>query len=447
MMSLAADGMGLALGGLRRLAGLEVLDRYGLRDRVEGLVNAGARNGFVAANAAGRQFKRASSAVGATPARQVPREGGSGLFDLTPDDEQQMLVDTFADFAATHVRPAARAADDDQAVPEKLTRLATEIGAMVLGIPEALGGVVEERSAMTGVLALEALAHGDMGLAAGIMAPASVASALALWGDADQQARYLTPFAGDSPPVAALAIAEPRPLFDPFALQTTARRDGDGYVLEGTKAMVSTVTSAELFLVAADIPGSGPALFLVESGVEGLAVRAEPTMGIRAAASGELLLTGVRVPASALLGGEESAESAGAVYAEAIARSRIAWAALATGTAQAVLDYLIPYVKERHAFGEPIAYRQAVAFTISDIAIELEGLRLATWRAASLADQGKPFTAAAAVAKQLASTHGMQIGSDGVQMLGGHGYVKEHPVERWYRDLRAAALIDGMVLV
>lgn len=110
------------------------------------------------------------------------------------------------------------------------------------------------------------------------------------------------------------------------------------------------------------------------------------------------------------------------------------------------MDHLIPYVKDRHAFGEPIAHRQAVASTIADIAVELEGLRLATWRAASLADQGKPFAAAGAVARQLTTTKAMQIGSDGVQMLGGAGYVKAHPVERWYRDLRAAGLADGMVL-
>ena len=116
---------------------------------------------------------------------------------------------------------------------------------------------------------------------------------------------------------------------------------------------------------------------------------------------------------------------------------------MAVGTGQAVLDYVIPYVNERHAFGEPISHRQAVAFTVSDIAIELEGMRLTTLRAASLADQGKPFGEATAIARQLCATKGMAIGSHGVQLLGGHGYVKEHPVERWYRDLRGAGLVEG----
>jgi len=112
-----------------------------------------------------------------------------------------------------------------------------------------------------------------------------------------------------------------------------------------------------------------------------------------------------------------------------------------------VLDYVRPYVNERHAFGEPISNRQAVAFEVANIAIELEGIRLVTLRAASRYDAGKEFAREAALARRLAAQHGMRIGSSGVQLLGGHGYVKEHPVERWYRDLRAAGMFEGVVLV
>ena len=114
--------------------------------------------------------------------------------------------------------------------------------------------------------------------------------------------------------------------------------------------------------------------------------------------------------------------------------------ALAVGTGQAVLDYVIPYVNERVAFGEPVSNRQAVAFAVADIGVELEGMRLTTYRAAALADRAKPFAAEAAVARHLCATKGMEIGSQGVQLLGGHGFVKEHPVERWYRDLRSAEI-------
>ena len=150
----------------------------------------------------------------------------------------------------------------------------------------------------------------------------------------------------------------------------------------------------------------------------------------------------LRVPASALLGAGETS-----VYSDAVQLGRLGWCALAIGTGQAVLDYVSQYVNERKAFGEPIANRQAVSFMVANIAIELDGMRLATYRAASRADQGKPFGREVGLARRLCAERGMQIGSDGVQLLGGHGYVKEHPVERWYRDLRAAGVMEGALLV
>jgi alkylation response protein AidB-like acyl-CoA dehydrogenase len=151
---------------------------------------------------------------------------------------------------------------------------------------------------------------------------------------------------------------------------------------------------------------------------------------------------GVKLPKAALLSGGDPR-----AYEECVQLARLGWCALAVGTGQAVLDYVIPYVNERRAFGEPIANRQGVAFTVANIAIELDGMRLATYRAASRVDQGKSFAREVAIARRLCSERGMAIGSDGVQLLGGHGYVKEHPVERWYRDLRAAGVMEGGLLV
>jgi hypothetical protein len=156
------------------------------------------------------------------------------------------------------------------------------------------------------------------------------------------------------------------------------------------------------------------------------------------------LIERVKVPASALLGeGKCKAED----YAACVNRARIAWCGLATGASQAVLDYAIPYVNERQAFGEPISNRQGVAFAVSDLGIESASMRLATYRAASRADRGEGFAREAAIARRLCAVKGMQIGSQGVQLLGGHGFVKEHPVERWYRDLRAAGVMEGALLV
>jgi alkylation response protein AidB-like acyl-CoA dehydrogenase len=171
-------------------------------------------------------------------------------------------------------------------------------------------------------------------------------------------------------------------------------------------------------------------------------VEAEPAMGLRGAATGKLHLEKVALPAGALLGGAKAD-----VFAEVVRLSRLGWAALAAGTAKAVLDYVVPYVNERTAFGEPISHRQAVAFSVADIAIELEGLRLVTLRAAARAEQGKSYAREAALARKLAVDKGMQIGNAGVQLLGGHGFVKEHPVERWYRDLRAIGVMEGAVLL
>jgi alkylation response protein AidB-like acyl-CoA dehydrogenase len=273
-----------------------------------------------------------------------------------------------------------------------------------------------------------------------------------LWGDADQQARYLPPFVSNDVPVATLALMEPRPLFDPLTPASRAVKSPDGgYVLDGVKALVPRAAEAELFVIGARLGDRGPALFVVESGTEGLSVAPEPGIGVRAAATGRLVLSDVRLPASALLGGGLGGlggpDSAGGAYRDCVALSRLAWCALAVGTAQAVLDYVTDYVSRRRASGEPIANQQAVAFAVANIAIELDGLRLVTYRAAARADRGLDFHREVALARRLCAGHAMTIGSDGVQLLGGHGYVKEHPVERWYRDLRATGMLEGGVLV
>jgi alkylation response protein AidB-like acyl-CoA dehydrogenase len=169
-------------------------------------------------------------------------------------------------------------------------------------------------------------------------------------------------------------------------------------------------------------------------------------MGLRAAGLGLLHLENVSLADTALLGTGDSQAHA-EDYADAVRLARLGWASLAVGAGQAVLDYVIPYVNGRIAFGEPVSHRQAVAFMVANIAIELDGIRLVTLRGASRAEQGLSFAREAALAKKLATDHGMRIGLDGVQLLGGHGFTKEHPVERWYRDLRGVGVAEGIVLI
>jgi len=435
----AERSMGLGLRWLNRLAGSDLLDRIRIRKQVERALFNGTKNGFRTATAAGRTFKAAQNL--GKPARQATGKPRS-LFDLSPDDEQQMLQEGVRDFAEAKVRPVAAQADAERKAPAELLEQANELGVNMLGVPEELGGVMHEQAAVTSVLIGEALAHGDMGIAYAALAPGAVSTAIAHWGTPEQEATYLPPFTGEDTPAAALALLEPRPLFDPLKLETKARRDGEDWVLDGVKSLVARPGECELFVVGAEAEGLGPALFVLEPGASGLSVEDEPAMGLRAAATGRLVLEGVRVPAGALM-----AEGKREAYVECVQRARVAWCSLAVGTAQAVLDYVIPYVNDRTAFGEPISNRQGVAFAVSDVGIESDGMRLATYRAASRADQGQDFGREAALARRLCTQKGMEIGSDGVQLLGGHGFVKEHPVERWYRDLRAAGVMEGALLV
>ncbi|MFZ4374292.1 MAG: acyl-CoA dehydrogenase family protein [Mycobacterium sp.] len=426
----------IGLGLLAPLLGRKFLDRYNVRGPFNRGLKFGVTQVFSVADASTRQFKKIQG-IGKPPKRL--EASGADYFDLTPDDDQKMILETVKEFAEEVLRPAARDADEAATAPPELIAKAAELGVTAIKVPEEFDGIAENRTIVTSALVAEALAHGDMGLALPILAPGGVASALTHWGSADQQATYLTEFAGDNVPQACVAIAEPHPLFDPTMLKTTAVRTPSGYRLDGVKSLVPAAGSCELFVVAAQLNGR-PALFIVEAASAGVSVTTDRSMGIRAAALGQLMLDKVSVPLDARLGTD-------ADYSEVIALSRLGWAALAVGTCQAVLDYVIPYVKEREAFGEPIARRQSVAFMCADIAIELDGLRLVTWRGAARAERGLPFAREAALARKLAADKGMRIGLDGVQLLGGHGYTKEHPVERWYRDLRAIGVAEGVVVL
>lgn len=430
------DPIGLAVLALNKLASSDLIDRLGIRRASEQTVYRVTSAGFRTAGNVGRTFARAGKA---TRGNRVPAAKNTGLFDLTPGEDEQMLADVVREYAEEMVRPAAAEADEACAAPDELLKASLEIGLPILGVPEDLGGIATERSAVAGTLVHEALAHGDMGLAVALLSPGAVATAISLWGTDEQQHTYLPAFAGEEVPAASLALAEPSALFDPAEPSTLAKRRGDGFVLDGVKAGVVRGADAELFVVGASLDGR-PQLFLVESKAKGISIESDPSMGLRAASLSRLVLDGVEVDEIALLGDAED-------YLDCVRYSRLAWCALAVGTAQAVLDYVTPYVKEREAFGEPIAHRQSVAFMVANIAIELQGMRLVTWKAAGRVARGKPADREIALARRLCAERGMQIGLDGVQLLGGHGFVKEHPVERWYRDLRAIGLMEGAVLV
>jgi alkylation response protein AidB-like acyl-CoA dehydrogenase len=433
------DPIGIAVAALNKVAQSALIDKLKLRRQTEQVVFTATRSGFKAAAAASRTFSRKGKK--GAPGVRVPAANPKGVFDLTPTEDEQMLVDVVTEFAGEAVRPLAADANETCAAPGDLLKASLEIGLPILGVPEKLGGISEERSAMAGTLVAEALSRGDMGLAVATLAPGAVATALSLWGTDEQQQTYLPAFTGDDVPAAALALTEPAVLFDVLDPSTTAVEADGRYVLNGVKSLVPRGADAELFIVGAQLEGK-PVLFLVESSTAGLRVEGDPAMGVRAAGLSKVHLRDVKVDADAVLG-----ETDGSTYTECVRLSRLAWCALAVGTGQAVLDYVTQYVNERQAFGEPISHRQSVAFMVADIAIELQAMRLVTYKAAARAAQGKDFSREVALARKLCTDKGMQIGLDGVQLLGGHGFVKEHPVERWYRDLRAVGVMEGGVLV
>lgn len=422
---MSTDVQGRALSVLNRVAQADWPDRFKLRKPFERLLYTGSRAGFRMA------AKPAKSAKAPRPA------DSDGLFDLSLSDEQQMLVEMLGAFASEVLRPAAEAADAQGCVSAELINQALELGLAHYGVSEALGGMAGERTVVTNALIAEALGGGDLSLAASLLVPLSVANCIRRWASQEQQARWLPAFVGAArPPAMAIAVSEPGLLVDPLRLATRAKRKGRHYQLDGEKCLVLEGLNASAILVAAQT-ADGPALFRVDVGAKGLNLRPEPAMGLKACATARLSLKGVRVPVEDRLAGSAFD------LERFLAYTTLAWCALAVGTAQAALDYVVTYCNERVAFGEPISHRQGVAFMVADIGIELDAMRLMVWRACARAERGEDFRREAYLARLLCAEKAMKIGTDAVQLLGGHGFTKEHPAERWYRDLRAVAVMAG----
>jgi alkylation response protein AidB-like acyl-CoA dehydrogenase len=360
-------------------------------------------------------------------------------FDLTLTEEQRITRESVRRFAEKRLRESARPADEDGATPAALLEETVELGISLLAIPETAGGAGMPRSPIANVLTAEDLAWGDMSLALAALTPLAFINAVVDFGDADQQERFLSPLAAETFVPATVALMEGKATFEPSQLATKARKSGDGYVIDGEKRLVPLGASAGQILVIAELEGEGPAAFVVEQGAQGLSSEAEQYMGLRAVETATLTLEGVAVDADARLANFD--------LQRLVDLSRIGACALATGCAQAVLDYVTPWCNDRKAFGEPISHRQSVAFMVADMAIELEAMRLLTWRAASRAEQGLDCHREAYLAYMLCSEKAMKIGTDGVQLMGGHGFTRDYPVELWYRNLRALGILEGVAMV
>lgn len=360
-------------------------------------------------------------------------------FDLTLTEEQRITRESIRRFAESQIKPVFRSADEAAQPPEGFYDRANELGLSLMPIPEALGGAGMQRSPISNVLNAEDLGEGDMSLAIGALTPLSFINAILDFGTEAQQEAYLTPLASEVCEVATIALMEPRATFDASELKTVASAVEGGYEISGIKNLVPLADQARFILVIAALEGENQrAGFVVEAVAAGISVEQESFMGLRPLNMNRVTLNGVKVKESARIN----------VNVERLLDlSSIGLAAVTVGCCQAVLDYVVPYVNDRTAFGEPISHRQSVAFMVADIATEVEAMRLMVYRAASRAELGLDFHDNAYWCRIFCAEKAMEIGTNGVQLLGGHGFIREHPVELWYRNLRAAALLQGAVVI
>jgi alkylation response protein AidB-like acyl-CoA dehydrogenase len=359
------------------------------------------------------------------------------MVSFRPTEEQQLVQDTVASFAREEIRPAARDADESGSIPAEIVQHAWDLGIVQSAIPEAFGGAGDERSALTSALVCEELGWADLSAALHILAPRLVTHPVLELGTPEQQQEVLPAYAGAEFTPGTAAVMEPDFRFDLNQPGTTARRDNGGFVLDGAKCLVPLGAEARHILVYAQTE-DGPSAFLVAPGTPGLDVsEREKNMGIKALATHELRLEGCRVTASARLAGD---------LRPLFNRSRVALASLAVGVARAAFEYARDYAKERRAFGVAIAQKQAIAFMLAEMAIEIDSARLLAWEAAWKIDRGEDATREACLAKNYADSMVLKVTDDALQVLGGHGYIRDHLVELWLRNGRGFAVFQGLAM-
>jgi alkylation response protein AidB-like acyl-CoA dehydrogenase len=353
-------------------------------------------------------------------------------YELT--DEQKIVQSTIAEFAQIELRPQTRRLDDDSRIDAGIL---DKLWSMEI-IQGQATAYEEGRSAVTNAIVLEELGAADATLALAVASTMGFVLAIADQGTARQREALLKEFTGGTFQAAAVAITEPSFGFDVSKLGTKATRAGDGYTLRGKKAMVPLAGRCSHFLVIAENNGAADALIVAKES-PGVSI-AEPkgTLGLRALELAEVTFDDVAVPASMRLG-----EGNGADVQRIIDGARIGLAAIMAGLSRGVLEYVIPYTKERIVHGTALAKKQTIAFNIADMHMDVEAIRWMTWKAAWALESKRPATQPAQLAYTYASQQTIIIADNGLQALGGHGFTKGHPVELWYRNARALSVLEG----
>ncbi|MFC9490169.1 acyl-CoA dehydrogenase family protein [Streptomyces hydrogenans] len=362
--------------------------------------------------------------------------------NLELSEEQSAVRALAADFVNREIVPHATTWDRAEQVDRGIVKKLGALGFLGLTVPEEHGGSGGDHLAYA--LVLEELGRGDSAVRGLVSVSLGlVAKSINHWGTEEQKRRWLPPLtAGEA--LGCFALTEPGTGSDAGNLTTRAVRDGDDYVIDGTKMFITNGTWAEVAIVFARTgePGHrGVSAFLVPTGTPGLTrTTVHGKLGLRGQPTAELAFEGVRVPAAAMLGPEGKGF---AVAMSALAKGRMSVAAGCVGIVQASLDAAVAYAGQREQFGKPISSHQLVQEMLADIKVELDAARLLVWRVADLIDRGQPFQTESSVAKLYASEAAVKAANTALQVFGGYGFIDEYPVGKYVRDARVMTLYEG----
>ena len=363
--------------------------------------------------------------------------------DFSLSEDQKMLRAAVREFAEKEVEPVAAKIDEDGIFPVKAVKKAAEIGLMGTGYPEAVGG--SGGGALEQVIVFEEVARACASTAGVIIVTNELAAyPIHVFGTSEQKKKYLTPLLKGEK-LGAFGLTEAGAGSDVAAMSTSAMKKDGGYLLNGNKIFISNGAEAEIIITFATLDKSqgyrGITAFIIEKGMAGFSVgKHERKMGIRGSSTTELIFDSCFVPSGNRLGPEGKGFS---IALETIDGSRIGIAAQAVGIAQAAFDKALAYSQERKQFGQAISNFQAIQWMLADMATQIDAARLLTYRAAYLKDQKQPFIKEASMAKVYAAETANFVADKAVQIFGGYGYIKDFPVERYFRDARITEIYEG----
>lgn len=373
------------------------------------------------------------------------------MIDFSLTDEQREFQKLAHDFAKNEIRPVAHIYDETEEIPWEIIKKAAKLGLTAYRYPEEYGGL-GINDPITSLIISEELAWGCAGIAVAINGTGLAATAIMVAGTEDQKKKYIPMFCDpDNPKLGAMGLTEPGAGSDVASMTTTAVRDGNEYVLNGTKQFITNGGIADVHVVFAQTDKSkgwdGIAAFVVDKDTPGLTMgKKERKLGVRASHTAQVILEDCRIPLENRLGGEPGTPTyiTGLGALKMLEASRPSVAAAALGIARASYEYALDYAKERKQFGKPLIKQQAIGFKLADMATEIEAARLLIWRAAWMVKNKLPFKRGeGSMAKLYAGDVAVKSSLEAIQILGGYGYTKDYPVEKWLRDAKIYQIWEG----